>query len=279
MTKIHLPLTEKGNARFILTASIVWALTFTACERKSTAVETALPVDLIAQPAEPVAKTKTFETARLATAIDRFEQAPTVENQSSTKLAFSDLNGEIAELEDRVVKTSGSDRADAASKLNNLQRYRDAELIRFAKAQAAEPVAKTPTFSTTNLGASIDKFEGSPTAENQSSVKLAFAEVNGEIAKREDDVVKTNGSDRAEAVSKLNDIKAYRDVEAYRFTKAQDAAALGVTPPADSRSGAQKVEDTAAKVGEKIEEGSRKVGNSIEKGIKNTGEAIKDATQ
>ena len=198
MITIHSPGPASKCTLLILAASIFGILTFTSCERKSAAVEMALPANppVQEQPAVPdavpIAVTKTFETSRLGAAIDTFEKAPTAENQSSVKLAFSKLDGEIAELEDRVVKTSGTDRAEASAKLNNLQ--------------------------------------------------------------------------------------AYRNAEALRFTKDQDGLALDANPPVDSRSGAQKVKDTAEMVGEKVEDGTKKVGRTLEKAARNTGEAIKDAT-
>ncbi|MEI8341991.1 MAG: hypothetical protein WCH43_10725, partial [Verrucomicrobiota bacterium] len=76
------------------------------------------------QPAQPFTATRTLETTRLGVAIDIYEKSPTVENQSSVKLAFAKLDGEIAELEDRVVRTNGSERAEASAKLNNLQSFR-----------------------------------------------------------------------------------------------------------------------------------------------------------
>ena len=192
MKTIHSLSTTENTARFILAASIVCAFTFTACERKTTAEEPTAPASPATQTAEPIAKTSTFETARLGGAIDRFEKTPTVENQASVKLAFTELDGEIAELELRVTKTHGSARAEAAAKAANLQKYRDSEMV--------------------------------------------------------------------------------------RFTKAQIGTAFETTPPADSRSGAQKMKDTAVKVGDTVEDGAEKVGKTLEKGAKNTGEAIKEAT-
>jgi hypothetical protein len=191
MKTIHL--IQPTSTRFILTASILGALTFTACERKSVTEEPAPPVNPLVQPADPVAKTTTLETGRLGVAIDTFEKAPTAENHSSVNLALAQLDGEIAELEDRVVKTDGTDRAEAAAKLDNLKSYRDAEKVRFAKVQ---------------VGTAFDP-----------------------------------------------------------------------NPPADSRSAAQKLEDTVEKVGDKIEEGAKKVGETIEEAAKDTGEAVKDMTE
>lgn len=195
MTTIHSPAPLRNNTRLFIVASILGALSFSACERKTATVEMVLPVNPSPQvrPVEPVAITKTIETTNLGEAIDAFEKVPTVENQSSVKLAFSKLDGEIAELQDRVVKTNSYDRAEASVKLGNLQKY--------------------------------------------------------------------------------------RDIEAIRFAKDQDGLALDANPPVDSRSAAQKAGDTATMVGEKVEDGARKVGRTLENAAHNTGEAIKDATR
>jgi len=262
------------KTQFILTVSIVGALTFTACEYKSTAAEPALSGSLTAQPADsadqptnPVAKTVTFETTRLGVAINAFEKAPSVENRSSVRLAFAKLNREIAKLENRVVKTDGPDRAEATAKFDYLQEHRDAETIRFAKAQPPDPVSQTTPFERTRLGAAIDTFEKTASVDNQSSVKLDFAEVDVDIANLVDRVVKTDGSDRAEAAARLNNLQTYHDAEMTRFTNDQTAAGFDANSPADGRSGAQKVKDAA-----------KKVGKTLEKAAKDTGDAIKDAT-
>lgn len=157
-----------------------------------------------------------------------------------------------------------------------------------AEARANQPVAETRTIETVRLADAIDTFEKDPSVENHSSVKLAFAKLDGEIAELEDRVVKTNGSDRAEAAAKLDNLQKYRAAQMIRFPKAQDETALEGNPkgeirpaiqqPADSRSATQKVEDTAVKVGDKIEDGAKQIGNTLEKAVKKTGETIKDAT-
>jgi len=109
------------------------------CERRTVVVETR-PAEPVA---EPIARTETLETTKLASALDTFERNPTAENSAEVKEAFANLEGEIAELEARVVKTSGGDRDEAALKLRNLQSYRDAERLRFTKAQALSGVDAT----------------------------------------------------------------------------------------------------------------------------------------
>ena len=144
--------------------------------------------------------------------------------------------------------------------------------------QPAEPVAVTSTFETARLGEAIDTFEKVPTVENQSSVRLAFAKLDGEIAELQDRVVRTNGQDRADASAKLNNLQNYRDAETIRFTKAQNGMALDANRPADGRSVAQKAGDTAVMVGDKVEDGTRKAGRTLERAAEKTGEVIHDAT-
>jgi hypothetical protein len=168
-----------GNrTRFILTASILGALSLASCERKPGTGDPTLapnpnqaagPSELPAGPVSeaPVAATKTLETVRLADAIDAFEKEPTVANHSSVKLAFAKLDGEIAELEDRVVKTSGSERAEAATKLDNLQKYRDAQLIRFPKSQDETALdGKPPVFRPAPPQNTVDSRSATQKAED-----------------------------------------------------------------------------------------------------------------
>ncbi len=181
-----------NNTLFILATSVFGALALTACERKSANSEPTLPVNPTAELAMPVVETTTFETVRLGAAIDMYEKNPVIDNRSSVNLAFAKLDGEIAELQDRVVKAIGNDSAEPTAKLNNLQRFRDSEMI--------------------------------------------------------------------------------------RFTNAQDAVALNVNPPVDSRSATQKMDDAAAIVEEKVVDGTKKVGRTLGKAARNTGDAIKETT-
>lgn len=113
-------------------ASLVLAiLTFAACERKTVVV-----IEQPATPApEPIARTTTAETIRLATAVDAFEREATSANAAAVNTALAKLDGEIAELQQRVATGNGHAREEAAAKLRNLQEYRAAELARFAAAQ------------------------------------------------------------------------------------------------------------------------------------------------
>ena len=166
----------RNRTRLILTASIVCAFTLTACWRKSTTAAQAVSVDVLAQPASPIAesktlevavltmnpapdtrsalqkaenrvalsqiagpvtKTRTLETSALGASIDAFIVTPTHTNRASVKQAFARLDSEIAELNERADKTDGRDRAEATAKLINLQSYRTAEMLRFTRAQDA----------------------------------------------------------------------------------------------------------------------------------------------
>jgi len=91
---------------------------------------------------DPVARTKTFETAALNGAIDAYEREPSAERSADVRKRFAELDSEIAELEGQVARKDGDERAEAARKLANLIAYRNAETARFSKAQTATP----PTF-------------------------------------------------------------------------------------------------------------------------------------
>lgn len=116
--------------------STVALLALSGCERKSVVV-------VEAPSPEPIARTKTFETARLKSAIDSYERTPNSENAADVHKAFAELDGEIAELETHVAKKTGNERAEAAQKLANLTAYRTGEAARFGKAQAAAGVNGT----------------------------------------------------------------------------------------------------------------------------------------
>lgn len=128
------------------------------------------------------------------------------------------------------------------------------------------PTPRTKTFETSRVGSAIDLYDREPTPVNHAAVKKAFSELDVEIAELQERTVKTTGTDRDEAAAKLANLQRYRSEETVRFAKAEAAHAVGVTPTVDDRSGAQKVED-----------GAKRVGESIEDAAKKTGEAIKDA--
>lgn len=128
------------HLRSLFTAIVAFAVVFTGCDRKPTTVivEPSTPIP------EPVAKTRTAETSRLGGAIDRYGKEPTAGNNAAVRKALADLDGEIAELDQRVATKSGAEREEAAVKLKNLQSYRAAETLRFTKAQAVAGVGATP---------------------------------------------------------------------------------------------------------------------------------------
>ena len=132
----------------------------------------------------------------------------------------------------------------------------------------ADPVAKTKTFETARLGAAIDSFEKEPVDRNSAAVKKALAELDGEIAELQERVAKTSGAARDEAAVKARNLESYRSSENLRFTKAQAAGALGGRPSADGRTGAEKVEDRARRVGQTVEDGAKRVGESLENAAK-----------
>ena len=131
-----------------------------------------------------------------------------------------------------------------------------------------EPVAKTKTMETSRLGAAVDAYEQRPEAGNLAGVKKALADLDGEIAELEGLVARRTGDGREEAAVKLRNLQKYRAAEVTRLNAAQVKAPLTAPPPADGRTGAEKMEDSA-----------RRVGNSVEDAARKTGDAIKDAVR
>lgn len=132
----------------------------------------------------------------------------------------------------------------------------------------AEPVARTKTLETSRLGAAVESYQREPTSANHADVKKALADLDGEIAELEALVARRTGNEREEAAVKLRNLQTYRAGEVARFTAAQAKAPLTMHAPADGRTGADKAEDAA-----------NRVGNSIEKAARKTGDAIKDAVR
>lgn len=112
------------------------------CEKKPETTTTVRVIETETVTA-PVARTSTFETDELRDAISLYIGAPTAENSADVQKAFAELDVEIAELQEDVVKDNDpEDKAEAAVKLKNLSEYRAAERIRFTEAQARlTPVA------------------------------------------------------------------------------------------------------------------------------------------
>ncbi len=135
-------------------------------------------------------------------------------------------------------------------------------------APLAEPVAKTRTLETSRLGSVVDLYDREPTAANHATVKKALAELEGEIAELEELVAKRTGDSREEAAVKLKNLQTYRAAEMARFTVAQAKAPLTTSGPVDARSGADKVEDAAKRVGNSIEDAAQKAGDAIQDAVR-----------
>ena len=138
--------------KHILLPCVLATLLLGACDRSDpNPAANATPIP------EPVAKTDTLETRRLASAIDSYEATPSTESAASVKQAMAALDGEIAELESRVAKTSGGERDEASVKLQNLQTYRDTQAARFTLMRAKETA--TPTATPVDGRSGADKTE------------------------------------------------------------------------------------------------------------------------
>ncbi len=139
------------NTKIRLSALLAIGLVSFACEKKvEVIVPSPTPIDITRT---PDSATNTLETKKLGVAIDLYVSTPSAENAANVKGAFADLDGEIAELEARVAKTGGSDRAEAQAKLTNMQTYRAKETARYTVAAATAPMSNTVEPVDTRTGA------------------------------------------------------------------------------------------------------------------------------
>jgi hypothetical protein len=136
-----------------------------------------------------------------------------------------------------------------------------------------EPVARTKTLETSRLGEAVNAYERTPSTENLAAAERALHELDGEIAELEALVAKRRGSEREEAAVKLKNLRTYRAGEVARLTAAQPKAPLTAPSPtappsADGRTGAEKAEDAAKRVGERIDNAARQTGDAIKDAVR-----------
>lgn len=155
----------------IPTLAVAVVVLFSACEKKPE-VSSA-----------PPAPTSNFETSRLSAAIDAYATNPTAEHAAEVDKAFAELDGEIAELSQRVASTTGAEQKEAQTKSSNLKEFRNKEMMRYTEAQAK---ATTETI----------KEEAKDVGE---SLKEAGQDV-GEGLKKAADAVKDGAKDMGESL-------------------------------------------------------------------------------
>ena len=127
----HFPLPMKYTSHSVIVCTLFLGLGISGCDKKPDVIIIKEGSSMTPQPG-----TRTLETSALSRSITVYEQEPNAFNAASVKKAVAELDGEIAELEERIAKTSGSDRAEAAQKLADLSNYRSQQIVRFSKAQA-----------------------------------------------------------------------------------------------------------------------------------------------
>jgi len=80
--------------------------------------------------AQPFPENRFHASASLGEAIDAFKRNPSDENRSSVKFALAKLNLDIRQQEDRLNKTTGADHAKTSVRLEELKKYRTAQMDR-----------------------------------------------------------------------------------------------------------------------------------------------------
>jgi predicted amino acid racemase len=118
---------------------------FSACEKKPQVVE------------KPTASLSTVETNRVGSAVDAYIASPTEAQAANVERAFSELDSEIAELDQRVSQSSGDEREEARTKSAQLQSYRDKEKARFTEARVRSKVETETSSAGSKIEAAAEK--------------------------------------------------------------------------------------------------------------------------
>lgn len=119
-------------------------LLLAACDRQPQVVE------------KPTPATANLETSRLGQEIDRYISNPTTEQAATVDKAFAELDGEIAELDQRASQVTGAERDEAQAKASNLKAYRAKEQMRYTEAKARAQ-ANAAAESTQGVGEKIEE--------------------------------------------------------------------------------------------------------------------------
>jgi len=168
-------------------------------------------------------------TSSLGDAIDAYKKNPSKENRSAVKFAAAKLNLNIQEQEERLNRTTGADHAKTMVRLEELKKYRAAQLHRMPEGSA---IASMPPHRHHLARASQDE-RGPAEKAKDSALEAKDKMVSG--AERVGSKVKAGAK---EAALKTKD----------------GAVAIG-----------EKLEDGSKKAGRTIGKGFRKTGEAIER--------------
>ncbi len=183
----------KTNAVLTL---ITAALTLTACDRPPNDAPNKTP-EVSAEMPRPASDLKTLETSRLGRAIDTYSQEATPLNRADVEKAFAELNGEIAELEERARTTTGSDRDEALAKARSLTAYKHAEELRFTAVRVLPNGDALPPVDTRSGAQKIEDGAKDAASSVEDAAKDA-ADAIGDAMEKAGDTIKDSVRDRDE---------------------------------------------------------------------------------
>jgi len=144
-----------------------------------------------------------------------------------------------------------------------------------------------------NLAKAISAFKRNPTPENHSSVKVAFAKLDLDIAELDSRRLRSSGSERTALNAKMGDLQQYRADQAQRLPRGTELATepstaekmkdkmtsgahrIGRSVRSGAKTTVAKTKEGAEIVAEKVETGASKTKRTLEKGAEKTKDAIK----
>ncbi len=174
--------------------TVASALAFTGCEKKPT-VENAAPG---AVTEAPVAKTKTFETIHVSAAIDAYVNAPSDDKAAAVDRALAELEGEIAELRERIAKASGDEHVEVGTKIQNLTEFHTKEKARYTAAKVGAAVGAVKEDA--DKAADTVKDGAADAADDAKDAAHDAKEAIKDAAHKTGDAVKEGAHDAKEAI-------------------------------------------------------------------------------
>jgi len=130
------------------------------------------------------------ETPSLAKAISAFKRNPTPENHSVVKVAFAKLDLDIAELDSRRLRSSGSERTALNAKIGDLQQYRADQARRLpsgtelaSEPSTAERMKDKMTSGAHRIGSSVKHSARTAVAKTKEGAEIVAEKVESGATK------------------------------------------------------------------------------------------------
>lgn len=134
------------------------------------------------------------EAQALKAALEKYEKEATPPNEVAVDQAITDLNGKIAELQEKAARATGAEKEEATAQVKSLTEFRNEETARFARAQQSPtPAEPESTLQKLEEGAKGAGNAIKETAEDAGDKLKEASQSAGEALKRAGEALKKQG--------------------------------------------------------------------------------------